>query len=423
MQFKVGAISLIFRYTQHSRYSIAALLGAIEVDPRLSDLEIHVPRNLSSEMIRGLQERTQVIVAYSAMSTQFQSIAQECSRLRREFGRDITIVGGGPHATARPKEMLGAGFDYVVVGEGERTFPQLLCHMQDDKDPQSIPGVVGRASQTYPRPSDLSRVQLDDYPPFALDMNIVGPIEVTRGCPFHCKFCATPFISGGVVRHRSVEMVAHWLAEAVKRRGFRRAWLLSPNALCYGGHGRQTETDRLERLLSSVTGVEGLEEVFFGAFPSEVRPEFVTRRALEIMRHYVANKTIQIGLQSGSDRVLEDANRHHTVEDGIEAARIAFDCGFIPHVDFIFGLPGERFEDQQKSLEVCQSLIEIGAQIHSHVFMPLPGSEYERFPPGKISSETRAVLGDLSRRGMLTGAWDNQERLAQELHGHGDGEY
>jgi B12-binding domain/radical SAM domain protein len=246
-------------------------------------------------------------------------------------------------------------------------------------------------------------------------MNIVGPIEVTRGCPFRCRFCATPFLTGGVVRHRSVEAVVRWLTLAVQKRGFRRTWFLSPNALCYGGTGCRPELERLEVLLREATAVENLDEVFFGTFPSEVRPEFVTEEALTMMRHYVANKSIQIGLQSGSDRVLKTVNRHHTVEQGLDAVRTALECGFVPHVDMIFGLPEESPEDLRKSIEACHLLTEMGALIHGHVFMPLPGSDLEAMHPGRLDPEVRRELGELARKKLMTGSWVYQETLGQSL--------
>ncbi len=409
--------TLAFRYTSQTRYSIATLLGALETDPRLAILRTCLlsSSEVPTDTIAGLIKTGHVTVAYSVMSTQMQRVIHETKIIRSLFNRRVTLIAGGPHASARPYDLLNAGFDYVVVGEGEYALPEFMTRLMNGEDVDSIQGVVSHRSDRYPTPKNIPHVNLDDYPPFALGMNVLGPVEVTRGCPFQCKFCATPFLTGGRVRHRSVQNVAYWLQQAVKRRGFRRSWFLSPNALCYGGHGRTVELERLEELLRTAVSVESLEGVFFGTFPSEVRPDFVSKRALELMRHYVANKTIQIGLQSGSDRVLELINRHHTVEEGLDAVRTALDCGFIPHVDMIFGLPGEETADSRKSLDICQLLIDMGAKIHGHVFMPLPGSAFENMPPGEIDAETRAMLGELSRRGLLTGAWCNQERLGENL--------
>jgi B12-binding domain/radical SAM domain protein len=407
--------SLLFRTHPSSRYSVAALIGALEADLRLSELEIRAPATLTTNDIQTSVEKGPTIIAHSVMSTQTHRIYEEIRRIRNRFGEGVTIVGGGPHACARPKELLSIGFDYVVIGEGEHTFPELITFLISGKDPLVIPGVVGKDSKTWPQPRELPIVNLDEYPPFALGMNIVGPIEVTRGCPFQCKFCCTPFLTGCVVRHRSVASIVKWLSSAVEKSGFTRAWFLSPNALSYGGRGMKSEPEKLETLLKESTKVEGLEEVFFGSFPSEVRPEFVTQPILEMLRSYVANKTVQIGLQSSSDRILSLANRHHTVNEGMKAVRIALDSGFTPHVDMIFGLPGETKRELDESIELCYTLVEMGVKIHGHVFMPLPGSVYEAMPPGRLDSESRRRLGDLSRRKEMTGAWSTQEGLGRTL--------
>ena len=407
--------TLIFRAHSSSRYSLAALVGVVETDHRLSELVVEAPIELSMRTIQKSITKGPTILAHSVMSTQTDRIYEEVREVREKCGNSVTIIGGGAHASARPLELLENGFDYVVVGEGERTFPELLWHLMNEKDPHDIAGVVIEGAKDCPIPRNLDPVDLDAHPPFALGMNIVGPVEVTRGCPYSCKFCCTPFLTGGRVRNRSIEAVVKWLTLAVERSGFDRTWFLSPNALSYGGRGRTVEPDKLESLLRAVTKIEGLNEVFFGSFPSEVRPEFVTRPVLEMMKGYVANKTLQIGLQSSSNRVLKLANRHHTVEEGLEAIDAALDCGFIPHVDMIFGLPGETTKELYDSIDLCYSLTEIGAKTHGHVFMPLPGSAYENEPPGRLDSESRKRLGELSRKKLMTGSWSTQESMAENL--------
>ncbi len=406
---------MVFRTHSVSRYSVAALLGAAETDTRLIDLEVTAPLELSVSSLEKQLEQKRVILAYSVMSTQAKIVYEEIHRIRKRLGDRVIIMGGGAHASARPTELIENGFDYVIIGEGERLFPEALNRIINQQEIETIEGIVSKNSRGCPHPRSLSQIRLDNHPPFALKMNIVGPIEVTRGCPFSCKFCCTPFLTGNSVRHRSVDSVVYWLERAVRERGFKRTWFLSPNALCYGGRGRRSEIEKLEILLKRAASVEGLDEIFFGAFPSEVRPEFVTREILAMMREYVANKTLQIGIQSGSNRVLEIANRKHTVEEGLDAARIALDTGFIPHVDMIFGLPGEKEEDVDASIAICQDILDIGGRVHGHVFMPLPGSAFENMPPGVLSQETRQFLGELSRKKLLTGSWSHQEVLAEEL--------
>lgn len=407
--------TLIFDVHPTSRYSAATLLGAIEIDSRLEDVNIEAPVRVSERLVRDSLKQGPVSVAHSVMSTQTDRVYQQVRQLRKRFEDTLTMIGGGPHASARPRELIDNGFDFVVVGEGELTFPELLNTIVSGGDPYGIEGVVGRQSNRIPTPGKLPRVDLDDYPPFAVERGLVGPIEVTRGCPFSCKFCCTPFLTGGRVRHRSIGGIVNWLQQAVARSGFERAWFLSPNALSYGGSGTRLMPEKLEDLLMQTTRIEGLDEVYFGSFPSEVRPDFITKPILRMMRGYVANDTLQIGFQSGSDRVLKLTNRRHTVEEGLKAIRIAQDCGFTPHVDMIFGLPGETQQERHASIELCYDLAERGVKTHGHVFMPLPGSAFEGEEPGRLDGTSRRLLGELSRKGFMTGSWVKQETIAETL--------
>jgi B12-binding domain/radical SAM domain protein len=411
----LGLHSLIFRAHPSARYSVATLLGAIETDPRLLELKVNAPIEIPDDVIKSAVDNGPTAIAHSVMSTQIDRVYREVRQTKRKFGDQVIHIAGGPHASARPGELLRAGFDYVFVGEGERAFPDLLCHLIQDTDPTDIPGLVSECMDQYPQPRNLPRIRLDDYPPFALGMNVVGPIEITRGCPFACKFCSTPFLTSGRVRHRSIASIVTWLRKAVEQRGFERTWFLSPNALCYGGSGRTVVHAKLETLLKRSTAIEGLNELFFGSFPSEVRPEFVSKAVLETLRHYVANKSLQIGLQSGSDQVLKAINRHHTLSEGMDAVTTAFDCGFIPHIDMIFGLPNESKHDLKASLNLCQLLVDMGARIHGHVFMPLPGSAFEHMPAGKLDKDTRGYLSELAKKKVLTGSWCQQEKLGADL--------
>ena len=390
-------------------------MGVVETDPRLLELQIEAPVEYSLRAIKKNAEQGHTILAHSVMSTQTDRVYREVKELRNQLGKSVTLIGGGPHASARPRELIENGFDFAVVGEGEKTFPELLWHLLNDKDPHDILGVVDKHRTDCPSPRDIPPADLDEFPPFALGKNILGPVEVTRGCPYSCKFCCTPFLTGGRVRHRSVDSIVDWLKRAVDMSGFDRTWFLSTNALSYGGRGRTVEAEKVEALLKETSRIDGLDEVYFGSFPSEVRPEFVSQPVLEMMKQYVANETLQIGLQSSSDRILKSINRHHTVDEGMEAIRTALDCGFVPHVDMIFGLPGETVEELHESVELCYTLAEMGAKTHGHVFMPLPGSAFEKMPPGRLDSESRRRLGDLSRKKILTGSWSTQESLAENL--------
>ena len=299
---------------------------------------------------------------------------------------DCLTVVGGPHATASPREVAGYA-DYVVVGEGEYTMPRLLQNLRNGGEGH-IPGVMTSDSFEPAR----SSVRLDGYPAFA---ELKGYVEITRGCPHACGYCQTPQIFGHCMRHRSIDTVARFANRHEQAR------FVSPNALAYGSDGTHPRWDKVEHLLRACRN-----QIFFGTFPSEVRPEFVCDESLALITQYCANTKLHFGAQSGSDAVLRKLCRGHTVADVLRAADLCRDHGLDPVVDFIVGLPFEFDDDQRATLDLIEEIARRGI-IHVHRFIPLPGTPLAGSVARELLPETENVLGKLALRGRLTGSWND----------------
>ena len=365
-----------FRWSPKNRYSIAAL-GAVLGDYRL------VRRPEAGVML------------YSFASPQAADVYREVDAARTaRAAHDSIFIAGGPHPSGCPEEAA-EHFDYVVVGEGEATLPELLATLEGGSDVSGVRGIAftrdGQFHYTGPR----EEVDLDRCPPFRPPL--LGPIEITRGCPWGCAYCQTPSLFGHRMRHRSVEAICKYDGFYEDKR------LVSPNAFAYGSDGVRPAPEAVERLLKSLTG-----NVYFGTFPSEVRPEFVTRDMIELVTTYCANREVHLGGQSGSDRVLRSIRRGHTAAQVVEAAACVRDAGLTPVVDFIFGLPGEREEDQAATLGCIEAIIREGGKIRAHYFMPLPGTPLAAAQPEKVAPEIDRLLGKLALGGRLTGSWSPQ---------------
>jgi len=252
---------------------------------------------------------------------------------------------------------------------------------------------------------------LDDWPPFAERFPLFSSIEITRGCPWACKYCQTTFLFGGRMRHRSVENITKW-AKVSKRHDRLDMRFITPDAFAYGSDGDCVRLDLLAEMLRGVNEVVGKNHTYFGSFPSEVRPESVSREAVELVRQFAANENIFIGAQSGSQRMLDLAHRGNTVEDIYRAVQITLDAGLIASVDFIFGMPGEKEEDRERTLKVIEDLAGMGARIHSHAFMPLAGTPWEAAPPGRMDERTLHLLDHLTGKGQHFGQWRRQQSAA-----------
>jgi len=150
-----------------------------------------------------------------------------------------------------------------------------------------------------------------------------------------------------------------------------------------------------------------------GSFPSEVRPEHVTKETVDLVLNYADNDNLVIGAQSGSERILDHICRGHGVDEVRQAVKLTIDSGLKANIDFIFGFPHEKEEDKIRTLNLAKELASIGARIHAHTFMPLPGTPFKNMPPGKIESETKREIERLISVGQLYGQWHIQEKIAE----------
>jgi len=330
------------------------------------------------------------IMIYSFSSPQAQSIFREVKHPKT----NSIFIAGGPHPSARPEETL-CYFDYVVIGEGEETLPELISVLQKGGDISSVKGIAFKENNRMIFTEKRENIDLDRYPPFDPDV-MPNTIEITRGCPFSCAYCQTPQLFGHDMRHRSIPVISRYS----KFLGDIR--FTSPNAFAYGSDGTQPRIEKIEALLGALPRDR---DIFFGTFPSEVRPEFINDKLLELVSDYCANTTINMGGQSGSQRVLESITRGHTVEDIIIGTETCLQHGFTPVVDFIFGLPCETDEDQLDTLKLIKWLTAKGGKVHSHYFLPLPGTPLENQKPAPLSRHVDKIMGELALRGKATGVW------------------
>jgi B12-binding domain/radical SAM domain protein len=356
-----------WRYTTPTRNTYAALYAACEQE---------------GFVLEPTDRPCADVTCYCLNSLNVRDLAPEMAEA------DCITIAGGPHATACWRQVTDYA-DYVVVGEGEYLLPELLSRIRDGR-PVSLPGIATRDTCIPP----ASTVILDAYPAFS---RMKGYVEISRGCPFSCAYCQTPRIFGTVIRHRSVESIVKYASR------YRDARFVTPNAFAYGSDGTRPHPGRLRELLSALRNT-----IYFGTFPSEVRPEFITEETLGLVTRYCANTAIQFGAQSGSNAVLQRIGRGHTVEDVVAAVELCTGAGLTPVVDIIVGFPFESDDDQRATADLVRWISRYG-KIHAHSFLPLPGTPLAQSAPRPLSRDLSRLLGSLALGGKLTGSWRSLE--------------
>ncbi|PWI49261.1 B12-binding domain/radical SAM domain-containing protein [Candidatus Heimdallarchaeota archaeon B3_Heim] len=381
--------------------------------------------NIPFEVIKGEVTKTienwtskgyRVIYGESSRNMTLSELKTRLKSLNDNFSStEVISVIGGPHASGNPLEILKMGANFVVIGEGEVTFPELIHSLSKQHfslhHPLTIPGIGYLDTnddlvQTSARP----RIDLNHYCPYSVHepFPLHPPIEIMRGCAFRCRFCQVPYMYGNP-KFRSIDAILkiiehyyeyfHPLKKQVDIR------FIAPNSLGYMEKKRGIPNiPILKELVQQIRQYD--VRLFLGTFPSEVRPEYITEDIVSIFSS-VDNTQISVGFQSGSDKILHDMRRGHTVDAGMRAYDLLTSQGYTPVFDFILGTPSETEQDQWDTLEVMRDLGR-KARVRLHYFMPLPGTPWSSEKPVPLFPQVHSEIGRLAHDEILSGDFDRQ---------------
>ena len=199
--------ALVFITEKYNRNSIAALCGAIEQDGRFADLAVSFVdgRGAAAHLQPLLRKYAQVVTAFSLCTPNLREVAGVLETLGRSLStaerNRLRLVAGGPHRSGDPEGTLDLGFECVVVGED--TFPELLGRMATGTGYSDVSGTANMEAGACRYTGRGEPVNLDRMSPFSARHRRFGPMEITRGCPWTCRYCQTPYPSarsGGIAR-------------------------------------------------------------------------------------------------------------------------------------------------------------------------------------------------------------------------------
>jgi MiaB-like tRNA modifying enzyme len=210
---------------------------------------------------------------------------------------------------------------------------------------QVIDSTLGGIKQIALEDSDVTKVGL---PKVRLNP-AVGIVEIASGCLSECTFCQTKLSKGDLTSYRIGDIVRQ--VETEINDGCKEIWLTSTDNGCYGF---DINTD-LPSLVDAVVEIPQDFRVRVGM----MNPMYMVRIKESLINSFdnpKVYKFLHIPVQSGSDKVLHDMKRGHTVEtfrDVVKRARERFP-EFTISTDVIVGFPSETFEDFEKTVDLLK---------------------------------------------------------------------
>lgn len=337
--------------------------------------------------------------------------------IRMARDRDIPVFVCGSDATDRAEQYLNRGADYILKGEGEITLGRLLDHLTEGEpsSPMNIksllfkPEGMNEVVKTEDRKNirDLDQlpfpardlVDIDHYKRvweknhgyFALNM------VTTRGCPFHCNWCAKP-IWGQRYNARSPENVVEEMVEIKKQYDPDYIWF-ADDIMGLKPRWMSSFADLLEERDMEIP------------FQCLNRPDLLLREGDIKSLARAGCDMVWMGAESGSQKVLDSMEKGTKVKQIYQAADKLHDHGIKVGFFIQFGYPGEEWEDIEKTRQLIRSADpdDIGISVS----YPLPGTAfYQRVQEQLGAKQNWVDSEDLDM--MFQGPYDTQ--FYRKLH-------
>lgn len=343
---------------------VDSLAEGIDEEPKY--LDDGILYGLSDEKVKEIiKEYDPDLVGISCLFSNIWLDALKVCRLVKEFNPNIPTIIGGVHPTVTPDETCKDSYvDFVVLGEGEYTFRDLVKALETNQDFSNIDGIVykNKFGEIIRNPKTKFIENLDEIPfparhllkmdlyskaqsPHSMDLKHVPYTTLlsSRGCIAACTFCCLKYISGRKWRPRSAENVLAEIKELVAKYGIKEIHFEDDNL-----------TVDKERALKIFAGLKELEISW--NIPSGSALFAIDEEIIEKMKDSGAH-TISFAIESGNQQVLSQLMHKPVllskVKPLIDKAK---QVGLKVKGFFIVGFPGETKENIQETIQFARQL-------------------------------------------------------------------
>lgn len=356
--FRTPSKDILMRYIHHGICYLSACAKREGFETELLDL-----RTFSGweEFELAVRKKTPIIAAVTLMSPDY-SYAMKCVDIIKRAGRDSTVIVGGIHPTIRPDEMAAnADIDYIVKGEAELSFVDLLKNIRDGNPSERV--IEGKRADINNLPF-IDRYLFDclEYP---FDSFLKLPfftIMAGRGCSYNCKFCApaSKMVHGKGSRRRTVDSVIEELK--LLRDKYDMGSFMFHDDCFTEDKGWVLEFCRRYR-----------DAGFAQDFICQTRADIICRNPDMIKALAGCGlKMVMIGFESGNDRVLKFIGKGVTLKQNLKAAGICKSNGIRVWALHMYGLPTETNDEARDTVKMIKRIRPYRAS--AAFFTPHPGS-------------------------------------------------
>ncbi len=356
MVMRVVFVYPYFDYRGPDKFPIGiAYLASIA--KRFADVKV-IDESIERTSAKQILKQEPDVVCFSATTPAFPS-AYKLAKEIKAMNNDVKIIFGGVHATFKPEDALRCS-DIVVRGEGEITLKEIL----EGKGLEKIKGISFKNNGCIVHNRERELIENLDSLPFPayeffdLKKYKVMSVITSRGCVYKCSYCCATRLWKCRVRFRSSQNVIEEL-RMLKELNVKRLKI-------------QDSTFNLnEKRALEICKLMRKESLDF-EWSCEVRADHLTERLVKEMKKSGC-VLLCIGVDSGSQSILDANKREMKVQDIIKAFELAKKYDIKTRAYVTFGLKGETRKSVEDTIKLLRKIKP--TQIMLSLATAYPGTE------------------------------------------------
>jgi len=358
-----------------------------------------------SRLLKRIKKERPDVIGMSCAAYTFLDAVSLLEDVKRMLP-DTVIVMGGHHATFVSEQILKTYkfIDYVIKGEGELSFLQLIKALEKNSVTKNISGVSyfnkGKfINNNFCQIDNLNSLPFPDresvinvnyghrWRKFNLTFGKFSTIVTSRGCPFSCRYCSCSAFANRRWRTRSVDNIADEFEE-LQSLGYETCVVVDDNFT--------TDVKRVERICNEITKRKIKMDLL-----CECRPQNLSLSLLKNMKS-VGFSTVYLGIESGMQKILDYYRKGTNIREIRKTVINIKKANMNVIGSFIIGAPIESREDILKTIKFATNLRLTGIQWN--ILGLTPGTE---------------IWKEYEKKGLIKGdTWKRDHRIYEYCNDH-----
>jgi len=326
------------------------------------------------EIIKEHLNEDTAFVGITAMTGNQILQGLDIAQLVRDVSPELPLVWGGVHPTLLPLQtMKDPLVDIIVKGEGEETIVELAEVLSERKNLKGVRGILykedGKVVENMPRPwIDMTTLPMPAWEKIHQDMGSYiyedkVRLHTSRGCPHKCKFCYNKGYNAG-----------HWSAKNAKQICDEIEYIIDK----YDVHMFHFVDDNFmtnrKRVMNFCEELHKRKIKISWGF--SIRIDYIKEKTMKILADSGVNEFF-LGVESGSQRILDMIDKHITVEKIISANKILGKLGIKARYSFMSGFPFELLSDLENTVKTAVQIRDENQETDFNLcnYTPYPGTD------------------------------------------------